>query len=632
MSFQKLSSKDLEKMGISFSEQKRVPIDIPLVAAPEIIKEQPPATSAPNDTVDSTVEDILKEGQKGDFKFNKDYAGAIEYEDAPLEPKFRAFEYASPFDMLCLYDANIRTGVVILYPWQMSTLDEFGRPNCSIQNALQFALCAANGSGKDAFIVAPFVVWHALCKIQSRTIITSASGGQLGTQTEGYIRNLCQLINEYHGQEIFRIRQRYIYCRLSGSEIRLFATDEEGKAEGYHPITPLSSMAIVINEGKSVKDFIYRALSRCTGYSYWLEVSSPGAPHGDFHKHFCFGEEGSFGWKSRRVDYSECPHSSENQRQQDLVEYGEFSSIYRSKWLALFTNIEGTSIIPQDSLERCKRLSKDGTIKPLHQDWIPRVGLDIAAGGDETSMYKVVGNVIKAELHFREKDTTISARKINDWLLEVGMPKDSEMIFGDDGGVGHAVIDMLCSDTNGYGWKIARVNNQSPSNNKRAFINRGAQNWFRIKRLFESNILYFSFDYEEKNQKLFTQLCSRFYSQQQTQGRIALESKATAKAQGRPSPDRADAYVLAFTGLSISDFLGEGSDQQKDAKELTPMDKLKRDGEKLRNVDAVYQWGENKRYSEYQQAGQSVKGKPIGGSVRRLIQQRTKGNITYANN
>lgn len=596
------------------------------------IKGSATTTSAKSDTVETEPTKVVEDEPKTDFVFNKEYAGALEYTDEALESKFRAFEYETPFDMLAMYDANIRLGVVTLYPWQMETLDTFGGKSFSIQSALQYALCASNGSGKDAFIVAPFVVWHSLCKIQGRTIITSASGGQLGTQTEGYIRNLCQLINDYHGQEIFRIRQRYIYCRLSGSEIRLFATDEEGKAEGYHPITPLSSMAIVINEGKSVKDFIYRALSRCTGYSYWLEVSSPGAPHGDFAKHFEFGVSGQFGWQSRRVDFTECPHGSENQRQQDLVEYGEFSSIYRSKWLALFTNIEGTSIIPQDSVERCRKLSKDGSLKALHQDWVPRIGLDIAAGGDETSMYKVLGNRIVGELHFREKDTTISALKINDWLLSMSIPKDSEMIFGDDGGVGHAVIDTLCSDTNGYGWKIARVNNQSPSNNKRAFINRGAQNWFRIKRLFESNLLYFPLKDDEKNSKLFIQLCSRFYSQQATQGRIALESKATAKAQGRPSPDRADAYVLAFTGLSVSDFIGEGNEQKDNKEELNPMQKLKRDGEKLKGVEAVAQWGENKRYAEYQAQGEIAKRKPIGGSVRKLLQQRRGREITYERN
>lgn len=628
MAFQKLSKEDIELFGLNKPKEKVSP-----VPQPDSTNDSAATTSAQIDPIDSKAKKIVDNAAKEDFAFNKSYAGAIEYNDEGLEAKFRCLEYETPFDMLAMYDANIRLGVVTLYPWQMETLDTFGRGNYSIQEALQFALCAANGSGKDAFIVAPFVVWHSLCKIQSRTIITSASGGQLGTQTEGYIRNLCQLINDYHGQEIFRIRQRYIYCRLSGSEIRLFATDEEGKAEGYHPITPLSSMAIVINEGKSVKDFIYRALSRCTGYSYWLEVSSPGAPHGDFAKHFEFGTSGQFGWKSRRVDYTECPHGSENQRQQDLVEYGEFSSIYRSKWLALFTNIEGTSIIPQDAVERCKKLSKDGMLKVLHQDWIPRIGIDIAAGGDETSMYKVLGNVIKAELHFREKDTTISALRINDWLLSVSIPKDSEMIFADDGGIGHAVIDTLCSDTNGYGWRIARVNNQSPSNNKRAFVNRGAQNWFRIKRLFESNLLYFPQNEEEKNAKLFVQLCSRFYSQQATQGRIALESKATAKAQGRPSPDRADAYVLAFTGLSVSDFIdGANSNQQKSQAELNPMQKLKRDGEKLRDVNAVEAWGEKKRYDEYQRQGERAKGKPIRGSIRRLIGQRIGREVVYNGN
>jgi hypothetical protein len=40
--------------------------------------------------------------------------------------------------------------------------------------------------------------------------------------------------------------------------------------------------------------------------------------------------------------------------------------------------------------------------------------------------------------------------------------------------------------------------------------------------------------------------------------RVYLESKKEAKASGHPSPDRADAFVLSFVGLTIDNFLSDG--------------------------------------------------------------------------
>lgn len=609
MQFSTLTNKDLKAFGISDKPKVEKP---PIVDSPETL-----ATSAPS--IEKIAQDIINEVDE-----KASGLGALEFNDSALETTgFRALAFDNPYDLVCFYDKEISSGSVTLYPWQMEILESFGAAKCDKLHPEKFCLCANNGSGKDSFIITPLVVWLSLCRVQARIIITSASSNQLSSQTEAYIRNLCRAVNEFHGEEIFRIRQRYIYCRLTGSEIRMFATDEEGKAEGYHPITPNSVMAIVTNEGKSIEQKIYRALRRCTGYSYWLDVSSPGAPQGDFYNHFTK-------WRAKRVDYSLCPHSSEDERLEDLEELTENSSYYRSKWLALFTAVEGTSIIPEDAIRRNCQMSKDGTITWMHKDWAPRIGLDLAAGGDENSMYKVVGNKIVAELHFREKDTTITAARIDAWLTSNDIPKDSEYIFADDGGVGHAVIDQLSGENSPYKWKIARVNNQSPSNNKKMFINRGAQNWFRGKRLFESNILLFPHNETEKNQKLLNQLSSRFYKQQATQGRIALESKAEAKANGRPSPDRADAYILAFTGLSVGDFLGEGN-EHKEQKDLTPKQKLIRDGVKLRSLEEIENWHQEDRYKKYQtEISEGGQGKPIKGSIRSYVNQTLKGAKRHA--
>ena len=217
------------------------------------------------------------------FPFDPAYPGAVEDDSKPLGEEWEVMAFDSPALLLNFFNEEFREGRQTLHKWQTDTLEELASANPTQQHPYKFCLRAANGSGKDAFIVAPFAIWFMLSKKQSRVIVTSSSGTQLTAQTETYIRDLAESINKVMGVEIFRIRQRYIKCRKSGSEIRMFATDEKGKAEGYHPIVPGAEMAIIVNEGKSVTEDIHGALRRCTGYNYWLEVSTPGEPKGFFY-------------------------------------------------------------------------------------------------------------------------------------------------------------------------------------------------------------------------------------------------------------------------------------------------------------------------------------------------------------
>lgn len=191
------------------------------------------------------------------------YYGDAEDETPSPTGKFQTLEFASSVQLISFFDKNINEGVVTLHPWQRETSSNICAAKPTSKKPFKFALCACNGSGKDAFVIAPFAIWFCCTKIKSRCIITSSSGVQLSSQTENYIRELAIKLNEYFTQEyggpIFRINQRFIKCLLSGSEIRLFATDEEGKAEGYHPIEPNAEFCIIVNEAKaSLQKFIAR--------------------------------------------------------------------------------------------------------------------------------------------------------------------------------------------------------------------------------------------------------------------------------------------------------------------------------------------------------------------------------------
>ncbi len=463
---------------------------------------------------------------------------------------------------LTFFDESIRNGTFTLHKWQCETNEDISlgqtrdyRTSEVLKTLTpasfepyQFALCAANGSGKDAFVIAPVALWFITTKIESKVIITSSSGDQLSSQTEHYIYSLARKVNVWartvYGQDIIKIVKRHLTCMLTGSVIHMFCTDEKEKAEGHHPTAPGREMMIIVNEAKSVNKDIFDALNRCTGYNVWLDISSPGQPSGMFYHHFTTWEN------KRRVSYFDCPHHSPKLFEDDRILYGEHSAYFRSKWLALFTSLEGKYVVSEEHLNKLLRKIRNGLVPEILQNQPVRIGIDIALSknGDETVISIWKGNKQIDQKTYRIQDSTILTAAISEYLLK-HVPKDHKYIFADDGGVGRAVIDQL----NAKGHNITRVLNNSTSKNRKQYKNRGAQLWYKFSRLIEAGLLIFK---DLNDITLLSQIKSRKYKEHSGGNDILqLEAKADMIAEGLPSPDRADAAVLAFADISLDAFL-----------------------------------------------------------------------------
>ena len=311
---------------------------------------------------------------------------------------------------------------------------------------------------------------------------------------------------------------------------------------------PDSEMAIVVNEAKSVKPEIFRALRRCTGFNYWLNVSTPGEPVGDFYTSCQM-------WNTRKITYYDCPHQSPTEFEEDKVVLGEHSPLFRSKWLAEFTFVGGKYVVNQERLERVRRLAKNDEIPLLRQNEPLRIGLDIAlsSNGDETTVVGIRGNKMTHLEVWREQDATKLADKIElYWLMRLRIKKDHGYINADDGGVGRAVIDILRK----RGRIISRVLNQSPALNTAQFRNRGAELWYKFARFIEEGLLILIDD-----DKLYKQIASRKYKEEKGAAvdKLTLQNKKEMKAEGLPSPDRADALVLAVKDYNLNDYLQDAA-------------------------------------------------------------------------
>ena len=456
--------------------------------------------------------------------------------------KYEPLLFDTPQDLLQFIRPHIS-----YHPWQVDTSNQLAgyfqvglpKQRPTDKQPLLYNLVAANGSGKDSYVIAPFAVWFIVTKIKSRCIITSSSHDQLKNQTFKYISELCRDLNELMGEKLFDIVEFKITCLKTGAEIKMFVTDEAGKAEGYHPdpTYPDAEMAIIVNEAKSIPEELWTAFLRFTGYNYWIEISSPGSAFGHFYKASTspntirHPEPPQLGRRFVRfITAYECPNISQAHIAEVIHEHGEDSMLVKSMIKAEFSDLDSTNLIKTEIYDECVKRP------PAHIKTGIGIGLDLAAGGDEITCYVRHGNKIIDSWFFRQRNTTLSVAALDEFLSPY--KSDSYVFNADNGGLGHPMIDSLQA----LGWRINRCNNQSPPADPKFFGNLGAQMYWHIKRLLERREIIPGDDAKTREQ-LTTRNTK---GSESAQGKITLESKKEARAKGRPSPDRADAFVLCF--------------------------------------------------------------------------------------
>jgi len=475
-------------------------------------------------------------------------------EPEPADPTYVALPFDSPYQVLCFVNPAIDphvwqiqecmrlAGYIEISPSNPAHIGVKVQP--TDREPFYYGLVAANGSGKDAYIIAPFALWFCLSKVGSRCIITSSSHEQLKNQTFAYIKRYAAIVNQKLGEKIFEIVEFHVRCIKTGSEIKCFVTDEAGKAEGYHPFPefPNAEMAVVVNEAKSIDDKLFEAFSRFTGYNYWLEISSPGGQNGKFYRSYQTARLdkqvlGEFFF--RRITAFECPHIPARHIEMMKRIDGENSFIYRSSVLAEFTADDENAYIP---------LTITNYDEPLHKsynDFQRRAGLDLALGGDETVLSIWFGNKREAQAIFNYSDPNKLHRAILDYCTTHKLKAEQIPIYTDNNGIGRPIGARLKE----AGLNIIPVNANGRPANARDFGNKSAEMWYKIRRLIEAGILILPKD----DSRFMTQLTSRRAAVRG--GKLFMEDKQTAKADGRASPDRVDAAVLAFAEKPLSDFI-----------------------------------------------------------------------------
>jgi len=503
---------------------------------------------------------------------------------------FDGLDIKNPVELLLLLDENIVKGSIKLHDWQLQFMMDFADPKHTKDSPFRAAVQACNGSGKDKYIIAACAVWICMRYTSVECPITSSSGNQLDNQTSAHIERLCHKANALFGP-LWKINYRYYEFQHKTSDqvpvpsvIKMFATDEAGKVEGYHPTEAGKKMAIFTSETKSIPDDITAALVRCVGYTHRVDASSPGLAAG-YYYNICttgiprFEVDNIKSLNSTqtliyKVTAYDCAHITESEIESFAASLpgGKSSQVFKSGMMAEFGTTDEMVVIPSSFVWRAVE-NHSGRKKPFDITYIPETyntaGLDLSDGGAETVLGVRNGNKLIGLECFRFEDTEDSLNYLEELFVKYNLNHVKAKIRGDYCGMGGPMLRSLKR----RGWKnVEFIDSRNSASESNVYANRGTELFFNMRKLFENKDVIIYYD-----KLLIEQLCTRYYKIS-TKNVYSLLSKLEQRSRGYPSPDRADALNLTFWGYkgtfkeTEQDVLTKEPESQIKPKEVFPLD------------------------------------------------------------
>ncbi|WP_135552092.1 DEAD/DEAH box helicase family protein [Paenibacillus cymbidii] len=409
---------------------------------------------------------------------------------------------------------------------------------------------SGQGVGKTGF-ESVLVLWFLCCRPNCRVVCTAPTMPQLN---DVLWAEVAKWLESSIIKKILTWRKTKVY--MVGHEDRWFATARTAvkpeNMQGFHE----EHMLFIVDEASGVEDRILEAiLGTLSGPdNKLLMCGNPTRTSGVFYESH---NRDRADYKTHKVSCLDSPRTSKENIEMLKRKYGEDSDVFRVRVKGDFPRGESDAFIALETAE----FAKEVRVQPVGYKLF--VGVDVARfGDDETSIYARIGGKRVGEKHHHKQDTMTTAgwvlRVIDDAKREHDVTEVEIRI--DDDGVGGGVTDRLneINDERNLGYIIIPVHNGGATDDE-YYGNHGSKLWGDVKELLETNMTNFILGQPgviemPDDEKLIAQLTTRKW-RMGSNGRIYLESKKDMKKRGLPSPDRADAFVLAFADVEVkSDF------------------------------------------------------------------------------
>lgn len=424
----------------------------------------------------------------------------------------------------------------------------------------RIAVKSGNGLGKG-FCAGVAALWFLYNHDPAVVLSTAPTFRQVRHVLWRQIRQLYFRAKEPLGGKIYDSRWELSEERYAMG----LSADTADQFQGFHN----PNMLIVVDEAEGVSDEIYEAIDSVmtsAETSRLLLIGNPTTVSGAFRR--AFHEErhlyhtitisalDSPNVQAGRIVVPGLTTAAWVEERQEI--WGEENPLFRARVLGEFPDQGDDTLIKLSDIEAATvyrpgdSMVSDGTdvevnFKPdpaeasldrnLTNLAVPAepviISVDVARfGSDKSVILRRRGRQVEEIRSFQGMGTMQLAGRVAAAIEEF----QPDQVFIDEVGVGAGVVDRLREQ--GFGVKginVARSARQSG-----LFANLRAEGYWRLRELFASGEIGLPHD-----NQLMGELAAVRYSYD-SQGRILMESKDDMRGRGLPSPDRADALMLAF--------------------------------------------------------------------------------------
>ena len=437
------------------------------------------------------------------------------------------------------------------------------------------AVQSCHGSGKS-YIASRIVCWWiASHPVGEAFAVTTAPTGR---QVKAI---LWREINRAHLKAGLPGRMNMVEWHI-GKELVAFGSSPHNydptAFQGIHARYTL----VVIDEGCGVPEIMIRAAESLAANdnSRMLIIGNPDDPN-TYFRQIC--TPGS-GWNTLRISAFDTPNFTgepvDEAVKESLIgpiyveelrnDAGEDSPIYKAKVLGEFPEQADDGLIPISWILKAQRKEVEIPPKPVQEEgepagafqlrlrnyfleWPDEIGVDVGGGHDKSVFCHRRGPYARIIKKTQTPDTMQTARE----MLQLMVDLDIQRGKIDPVGIGHGALDRLkeigrsgsVADDGQLFPVIHRekarrcigINVGEPAMNTERFENLRAELYWALRQRFQTGDIAI----DPQDDRLAAQLTGmRWHAN--SRGQICLEKKVDMKKRGLPSPDEADALMLAF--------------------------------------------------------------------------------------
>lgn len=409
----------------------------------------------------------------------------------------------------------------------------------AVRDRSRVVVVSCNGAGKD-FLASRLALWWTYAR-RGYVILTGPGERTVKHILMKHVRRAFASAPELPG-DLYAMELRV----SDDCGILAFTSDNADRLVGFHH----PKLLVIITEGQGVEDSAYEAAQAC--------CTSPS------NRILCYGNPtratGSFArvaqsaaWFNLTIPATSHPNIISGREELPggisrewvetmRAEYGEASSIYRSRVMALFPteNLEG--LIKREWLRAAFDRHENAELMSFARWKAPTLSLDIARYGPDSSVLALVrGAMVEKLTTWRGKSITESVGLVLEHAtaLQNRHQTSRPRIVVDETGLGGGAVDILREKH----WQVMAFNGSNSASQPDRFLNLRAEAHWKFRELLERNAVALPRDPLLEEEALAVEW------QVATNGSIQILAKDTIKSTIGRSPDRLDAVVM---GLAAS--------------------------------------------------------------------------------